>query len=48
MSAQFDPNIELPPTPILIMALVLVLAAFGVVAFIVFGDASSATAPAGQ
>jgi hypothetical protein len=50
MSAKFDPNIELPPNPILIMALLLVIAAFGVVGFIVFGDAAAtqATAPAGK
>jgi hypothetical protein len=48
MSAKFDPNIELPSTPILIMTFVLVLAAFGVVAFIITSDSSTATAPAGQ
>jgi hypothetical protein len=39
MSAKFDHNIELPPMPIVIMVLVLVAAAIGVVAMIVFGDA---------
>lgn len=44
MSATFDPNIELPSTPIMIMTAVLVLVAFATVAFIVFGDSSAATA----
>ena len=49
MSAKFDPNIELPPNPILVMVVVLVIAAFGTVALIVFGDSKpQATAPAGQ
>jgi hypothetical protein len=43
MSAKFDPNIELPSGPILIMVAVLVIAAISVVGMIVFGDA-----PAGQ
>lgn len=43
MSAKFDPNIELPSTPILIMVAVLVVAAVSVVAMILFGDA-----PTGQ
>ena len=41
MSAKFDPNIELPSGPILIMVFVLVVAAIGVVAMIVFGDATA-------
>ncbi|HLT38907.1 MAG TPA: hypothetical protein VK034_21635 [Enhygromyxa sp.] len=48
MSAKFDPNIELPSTPILVMVFVLVIAAFGTVGLIVFGDKPPATAPAGQ
>jgi hypothetical protein len=49
MSDKFDPNIELPPNPILGMVLVLVIAAFGTVGWIVFGEAASqATAPAGK
>lgn len=50
MSARFDSNTELPSTPILIMVFVLVIAAFGVVGLIVFGDAAktSTSAPAGQ
>lgn len=48
MSAKFDPNIELPPNPILIMVVVLVLAAVGTVAMIITtGDAKPAAA-AGQ
>jgi len=35
MSAKFDPNIELPPNPILIMVAILVIAAFGTVAMII-------------
>ena len=49
MSAKFDPTIELPPNPILIMVVVLVLGAFGVVGGIVFADSQpQPTAPAGQ
>jgi hypothetical protein len=50
MSAKFDPNIELPPNPILTMVILLVLAAFGTVAMIILtGDAkpeAAAAAPA--
>jgi hypothetical protein len=35
MSAKFDPNIELPPNPILIAVVLLVLAGFGVVGMII-------------
>lgn len=47
MSAKFDPNIELPPNPILIVIAILVLAAFGTVAMIIVtGDNKPApTAP---
>lgn len=49
MSDKFDPTIELPPNPILIMVVVLVIAAFGTVGMIVFGDSKpQAAAPAGQ
>lgn len=50
MSAKFDPNIELPPNPILMMAAILVIAAFGTVAMIIMtGDAKpEAAATAGQ
>lgn len=49
MSAKFDPTIELPPNPILIMVVVLVLAAFGTVGMILFGDSQpQTTAPAGK
>lgn len=48
MSAKFDPNIELPSTPILIMVFVLVIAAIGTVGMIVFGDKPQAAAPAGK
>lgn len=49
MSTKFDPNIELPPTPILVMVFVLVIAAVGVVGGILFGGSQpQATAPAGQ
>lgn len=49
MSAKFDPNIELPSNPILIMVVVLVIAAFGTVGMIVFGDSKpQAAATAGQ
>ncbi|MFO7567032.1 MAG: hypothetical protein R6X02_30590 [Enhygromyxa sp.] len=48
MSAKFDPTIELPSGPILIMVFVLVVAAVGTVGLILFGDQPAATAPAGQ
>lgn len=49
MSDKFDPNIELPPSPILVMVVVLVIAAFGTVAFILFGDSKTQdTASAAQ
>lgn len=49
MSDKFDPNIELPPSPILVMVVVLVIAAFGTVGFILFGDSKTQdTASAGQ
>jgi hypothetical protein len=40
-SNKFDPITELPPNPILGMALVLVIAAFCTVGWIVFGDAKA-------
>ncbi len=46
MSAKFDPNIELPPNPILVMAIVLVLAAFGTVAMIIVTGGAKQDAPA--
>jgi hypothetical protein len=48
MSTKFDPNIELPSTPILLMVAILVIAAVGTVGMIVFGDKTPTTAPAGQ
>jgi len=43
--AVHDPNLDLPPTPILVMVVVLVLAAFGTVGMIIAtGDAKPAAA----
>jgi hypothetical protein len=47
MAAKFDPNIELDPNPILIWAVILVIAGFGTVFMIVkTGDNKPAAAPA--
>jgi hypothetical protein len=46
MSAKFDPNIELPPNPILIFAAILVFAGIGTVAMIILTGDSKPDAPA--
>jgi len=50
MDAKFDSNIELPPNMILIMAGILLIAAFGIVGMITMADhmATPAAAPAQQ
>jgi hypothetical protein len=46
MSAKFDPNIELPSNPILIMVFLLVIAAFGTVTMIILTGDAKPEAPA--
>lgn len=47
MAAEFDPNIELNPNPILMWVTIFVLAAFGTVFMIITtGDPRPADAPA--